>query len=252
MSDHGARFQSVRQTVQGKYEERMPYFLFRFPPWFHEKYPEIIRNFKTNTHRLTTPFDVHETFEDILNFTGATLGDISHRGISLFKEIPKERSCAHAGIEHHWCACLNWQPISINENSIWKAADILVKRLNELTFSERHLCSPLTVGNVTSAVRYVPNDNLLKFKQSSDSDGRVADLSDNMKNTEIFYQIQVRTLPGNGLYEATVKHITWSGTFLIDDREISRINKYGNQPHCVMERLPHLRPYCYCRSQMPS
>jgi len=252
MSDHGARFQSVRRTVQGKYEERMPYFLFRFPPWFSQKYPHVIRNFKTNTRRLTTPFDIHETFVDILNFTGATKGNTSQRGISLFKEIPKDRSCTHAGIEHHWCACLNWQPIDIKHRSIMKAAKALVNRINELTSSERSLCSPLKIGNVASAVKYLPNDEILKFKQSSDSDGRIADLSDTMNHTELFYQIQVKTLPGQGLFEATVKHVVVSDTFYIDNREISRINKYGNQPQCIMERLPHLRPYCYCSSQPPN
>ena len=36
MADHGPRINAVRQTEQGKYEERMPYFSFRFPPGLNQ------------------------------------------------------------------------------------------------------------------------------------------------------------------------------------------------------------------------
>jgi membrane-anchored protein YejM (alkaline phosphatase superfamily) len=34
MSDHGARFSSLRSSLQGKQEERLPFFGFSFPAWF--------------------------------------------------------------------------------------------------------------------------------------------------------------------------------------------------------------------------
>jgi hypothetical protein len=66
MSDHGARFHSIRQTLQGKYEERMPFFAFRFPEWFSKMYPNEFKNLQLNSKRLVTPFDIHATFEHIL------------------------------------------------------------------------------------------------------------------------------------------------------------------------------------------
>ena len=33
--------------------------------------------------------------------------------------------------------------------------------------------------------------------------------------------------------------------------EISRINVYGSQPHCIVKTLPELRKYCYCKQQLP-
>ena len=77
MSDHGARYSHVRATVQGKLEERLPYFSFRFPPWFEQVHPDVVNNVKTNTHRLTTSFDIHETFMEILNFTGTNLAEFT-------------------------------------------------------------------------------------------------------------------------------------------------------------------------------
>jgi hypothetical protein len=101
MSDHGARFSSLRSSLQGKQEERLPFFGFSFPEWFRSKYREAFHNFRLNADRLTCPFDLHPTFLDILDFTGAGIGNITKRGISLFKEIPKSRNCVSAGIETH-------------------------------------------------------------------------------------------------------------------------------------------------------
>lgn len=103
MSDHGARFQNVRVTEQGKYEERMPFVAVRLPEWFSHQYPEVVHNLRANANKLTTPFDLHATFEDIIHFNGGQ-GTLfpNRRGISLFTPISTERSCADAGIEPHW------------------------------------------------------------------------------------------------------------------------------------------------------
>lgn len=60
------RFAEVRSTLQGKQEERLPFFSFIFPEAFKQRYTAEYANFKKNLHRLTTPFDVHATFLDIL------------------------------------------------------------------------------------------------------------------------------------------------------------------------------------------
>ena len=253
MADHGARFQAVRQTVQGKYEERMPYFAFRFPPKFQEKYPQAMKNLNTNAHRLTTPYDIHATFKHLLNFTQEQKGDVKHRGISVLKEIPIERSCKDADIDLFWCACsyINWKSISTRSPSVGKAAHALVDALNEITKSKRDDCHELKLKNVSSAVTFEPNPrDVLKFKQSSDVHGRVADLSDDMSASgEVWYQVTIETAPNRGKFEATVKYLPQEEKYITNENAISRINQYGNQPHCVQGKLPHLRPFCYCRTQ---
>ncbi len=251
MSDHGARFHAVRQTVQGKYEERMPYFSFRFPPWFPRKYPKAYKNFMANSKKLTTPFDIHETFVDMLNYTSEEPKDIQkQRGISLFKEIPNSRTCESAGVEMHWCACLNWKDADPSSSHVISAARQLVDTLNRITADQRQNCEELKLDKVIRAGVYAPNSDLLKFKQSSDHDGRKADLSDTMKASEIFYQLTIITSPNHGQYEATLKFVARTSSFVTNEHEISRTNKYGDQPHCVRDSLPHLRPYCYCKSQL--
>lgn len=66
MSDHGNRFAEVRDTLQGKLEERLPFFGFVFPEWFKEMHALPYKSFRGNAARLVTPFDVHATLVDIL------------------------------------------------------------------------------------------------------------------------------------------------------------------------------------------
>lgn len=60
------RFAEVRKTLQGKLEERLPFFSFIFPEEFKQRYSKEYVRFKQNVKRLATPFDVHETFLDLL------------------------------------------------------------------------------------------------------------------------------------------------------------------------------------------
>ena len=248
MSDHGARFNSLRGTIQGKHEERMPFFSLRFPLWFQKKYPEEMKNIKTNIHRLTTPFDIHATFEDIISPGGAKAVkvNVTKRGISLLSEVPAERTCKDASIEPHWCACLNWKDVLVTDPSVVKAADTVVQKINNLTESQRNQCAKLTVGKIMNAVVYSYNPTILKHKRSKDIHGRVADLSDKMDNTQSLYQVTLQAEPSKGQFEVTVTRYDTVGVYSVSEKDISRINKYGEDPHCITTKLPHLRPYCFC------
>ncbi|XP_052104010.1 uncharacterized protein LOC127737399 [Mytilus californianus] len=246
MSDHGARFSSLRSSLQGKQEERLPFFGFSFPEWFKTKHSSAYRNFKLNVDRLTCPFDLHPTFLDILNFKGVGKGDINNRGISLFKEIPKTRSCVSAGIETHWCACLNWESLNNDDQAVLKVSNYVVSEINKLTETHRKLCQKLTLKNVFRAQKLLPETDMLLFKQTNDADGFRADLSDNTAVVHTVYQVWIYTTPGDGLFEVTVNHNMQANTFILDESSISRVNKYGNAPKCIEKEHEELRKYCYC------
>ncbi len=82
-----SRFADIRDTQQGKLEERLPFFSFTFPSWFKSKFPEAFNNFKENARRLTTPFDINKTLRNILHFDGGGIGTLDERAISLFKKV---------------------------------------------------------------------------------------------------------------------------------------------------------------------
>ncbi|KAK7110290.1 hypothetical protein V1264_014187 [Littorina saxatilis] len=256
MSDHGARFGHIRATAQGKLEERMPYFSFRFPPWFRRQHPDIMRSLETNVHRLTTPFDVHETFLEVLNYTGSGQADIKHRGVSIFKEISKDRTCVDAEVTPHWCACLDWENVSQSDRLVVEAARAALATINELTQKQRGKCVELAVSNITRGSRYVcteedsrAQDKILKYwNQYNKNDfGRFDGMS--CRKGISYFQVSFITQPGGGHFEAICYHDVTSGTFRINSKEMSRINKYGSQPACIQGSLPHLRPYCYCKEQ---
>nr|CAD7197435.1 unnamed protein product [Timema douglasi] len=248
MSDHGHRFMDIRNTQQGKQEERMPMFAFVFPPWFERAYPDMIGTFKNNAHRLTTPFDINPTLRDILHFQGGGKGDIRNRSISLFKEIPLERTCSDAYIEPHWCACLDWEEVSLEDSIVRRAARAFVDFLNKYTSEYRKLCASLRLERVQWAAHLVPNKGLLDFRRNADLDGFVADLTAHTDITQTVYQLKVATVPGGGLFEVSVRHDIGDNSFTIRVSDISRINRYGSSAHCVEDSAEHLRKYCYCKT----
>ena len=65
----------------------------------------------------------------------------------------------------------------------------------------------------------------------------------------MIFDIQLLTKPSNGLFEATAKYFVGSDKFEVSVKEISRVNKYGLDSHCVGTTYPHLTKYCYCKER---
>ncbi|XP_055612685.1 uncharacterized protein LOC129759308 [Uranotaenia lowii] len=253
MSDHGNRFAEVRNTLQGKQEERLPFFAFAFPEWFKRQYAEQYNQFQTNLNRLVTPFDVHETLQDILNLQNLkTKQRPAHtRALSLFEEIPQNRSCADAYIEPHWCACLNWETIQDHSSEeVFRSAMAVVEFINKYTERHRGICASLTLDTIEWAAKLSPHDDLVKFKQNKDTDGFLGDFSSTgTKIAHDMYQVKIVTIPGKAIYEGSVLHDIAKNQYRVKLSDISRINKYGSQANCIYEKDPEMRKYCYCKNQ---
>ena len=252
MSDHGARFASIRHSIQGKFEERMPYIGVRIPDWVAVRHPEVARNIQLNAKRLTTPFDIHATLEDILKFEESSTDGIYEsgrlkRGISLFKEVPLERSCTDAGIEPHWCVCMRSVTLPTDHAHARNAAAEVLTKINSMTSGERAICAELKLTSIIRAEQLFGVSNVVRFEGSKDLHGRVPQFSrENIELIEEFYQVVVETSPNQGRYEVTVMYLTSERRYLVNEKEISRIDVYGDQPRCLVDRLPHLRQFCFC------
>jgi hypothetical protein len=193
-----------------------------------------------------------QTFTEIFNFTGTGKADIHNRGLSLFKEIPKERTCTHAEITPHWCACLEWQNVSQSDAAIQQVVRVAIEKINSLT-RESARCSQLDVSKIVSSARYVPSqqdrlaaEKISKYVSNQPLKYRIHYTS--LSHIEELYQVSIITQPGGGHFEITCLHLL-SGKFEVSDKDISRINKYGHDADCVIRTKPHLRPYCYCRKR---
>ncbi|XP_041356759.1 uncharacterized protein LOC121373967 isoform X1 [Gigantopelta aegis] len=245
-SDHGNRYGRIRNTFIGKLEERLPFLFLVFPRWFLIKYKEIARNLQVNSKRLSTPFDVYETLKDILYFTGNfPKRDRGERGISLLREIPKERSCFDASIMPHWCMCFSRKKLSNTSTIAVEAAYSLLLHLNKILYDYRYKCAPLEIFSIIDVTVMMPNNNGFHFEQSlNDVINRTVHYG-NRTDAFSLYQLTVVSKPGGGMFESTVKYDERTARYSVDG-DVSRINVFGDQSKC-MDRF-HLKKYCFCHS----
>ncbi|PAV78049.1 hypothetical protein WR25_00929 isoform B [Diploscapter pachys] len=161
MADHGHRFAKLRQTQQGQLEERLPFFSISLPRRFRNTDIGALmhKNLLSNVDRLSTPFDIHATLMDILHVPSLeqlrTVQNPSQkRSLSLFRPMTEDRSCDQAGVEPHWCSCLDWQD-SLKEPEDAaisnKLANIVVQVINEQLRNVTDLCAPLLLDNLIQA-----------------------------------------------------------------------------------------------------
>ena len=249
MSDHGARFSTLRQTQQGKLEERLPYVGIHFPPGFKSAYPKQVEQLRQNRKRLTTNFDLHETLRDFLDNTLARSSQTRGRGISLFRPVPESRSCEQAAVEPHWCPCLNWEDVSHNQELKESTAAAVVDFLNGLMEIAGDQCETLSVHKVIRLASFLPRRDVLKFKKSADIHGSIPEFGKDMTLNFELLQVVLITNPGQGLFEVTLKHSLDTGDFTVRAKDISRTNKYGDASACVADTFPSLRKFCYCKQR---
>ena len=92
--DHGSRNDDVRNTMQGKLEERLPWLSISVPAWLEEKYPDITSALEHNQHIISSPFDLHATLHHVLTYPKEPQGEKTQ---SLFTELKHTRICSKAG-----------------------------------------------------------------------------------------------------------------------------------------------------------
>lgn len=235
MSDHGIRWGDIRQTYQGQMEERLPFVFFVLPEWYKRQYQVAYNNLIRNVRRLTTPYDLHETLEDLLNpfsltniFLTNKYKNVS-RGYSLFNEITEKRTCESASIASHWCTCQQSVEIDTNNPFVIEAANFAVENMNQQLEGYAQ-CSNLSLNSVKQARVMTHNGIILNANEIKD------------------YMIVLETVPGNGIFEVTLRSI--DGQDQVKPFEImgtiSRLNLYGRQSACVSEF--HLKLYCFCKN----
>ncbi|XP_053654065.1 uncharacterized protein [Cherax quadricarinatus] len=232
ISDHGQRWGSFRSTYAGMLEERLPYVMIVFPPWFEDKYPEAWHNLRTNTRRLTSTFDIHATLIDILKQAYEDLSvepRVSSHGQSLFREVPLRRTCQDASVSDHYCACQSMSQLDAGDQRLKTVAEFIVRTLNSglLAFPE---CAQLQLVRILRGQMGTATNSTSPKKQESVS---------------VTYSVAFVTNPGGAELEGTVKYHSRQYQIVSD---VSRINQYGSDSHCITDQL--YRKYCYCRDLM--
>ena len=97
--DHGSRNDDVRDTMQGKLEERLPWLSISVPKWLRDKHPDVMRALAHNQHVIATPFDLHATLRHVLTFPETPPAEKNAQ--SLFTKLDTSRTCGDAGKRCH-------------------------------------------------------------------------------------------------------------------------------------------------------
>lgn len=231
LSDHGIRWGALRETLIGRYEERLPMLYIIPPRRFRHNYPEAYENLQANSRRLTSPFDLYETLISILSLqeNSTALSDFTStyasRGSSLFKKISESRSCQNAGINPHWCACHETITLNVDIPEVVSTAYFIVSAINNITAPFADRCAVFQLDQVLGARRIT---NLQMHEGSLD---------------DFYYVVTLRTFPGNAVFEATVR--TSRNTSVVEG-DISRVNLYSGTSECVSDSV--IRKFCSCNS----
>ena len=247
--DHGARISSFRSSIEGKLEERLPHLSITFPRWFKKKHSELYKAIVANSEGMTSHFDIYGTLKHILAYPHYKRQGI---GQSLFTPINQDtRNCKDAGVADHWCPCLGYVEVSIDDAHVKNMANIVVRFMNEKLQKIREVkekCAELLLGNISRAGKVIHNwkmESFVKSRGNSRCDSCKL-LFKNLKGKKkIKYELVLVVQPSGGEFEVNVETY---GNDVTVDADISRLNAYGNQPECIARAYPHLREYCYCKS----
>ncbi|KAH8249612.1 hypothetical protein KR032_010890 [Drosophila birchii] len=241
MSDHGHRYNLLREVASGYFEERMPMMFIYIPPWFRRKYPDLVENLKKNRNRLTSNYDVYMTLQHLLQLNIKSMDDFPDElrakqcltCQSLFFEVPFTRTCQMAGIKEKWCCC---QPTeTIRDPYVHNVALAIVEHMNDHLVKHQlnGLCSNYTLTEIKKVDRKMILDTAV---EPGDKDEHV-------------YIVEFSTLPKLPLFEATVRWNNRTKKLLdMDVDDLSRLNSYNDDANCI--NIKKAKSYCICKDSI--
>ncbi|XP_053380884.1 uncharacterized protein LOC123550214 [Mercenaria mercenaria] len=247
MSDHGPRLGGAALTHVGRAENNKPWMMLHIPNSLKAKHKWIDEVISQNSKQLTSHYDTYETILNIFQnkaFTGRRTipGHNSLLRRNLFNPIPRDRTCADAGIEEQFCTCDEKIQISPSVERVQSIAKFLVEKINKLLSGFSHLCHTYTLHNVSEVlVSYSkPEEGLGIYEQFvkhfySDNSGR--------------YKVVFYTAPGYAFFEGTVDFVDKSASKKQNSMtligEPIRLDRYDSKSKCIQNKIS--RPYCVCK-----
>ncbi|BFZ21905.1 hypothetical protein BsWGS_24944 [Bradybaena similaris] len=229
LSDHGTRWGKLRDSVNGHFESRTPFTILTFPECFLKKYPDVAENLRINTKRLTSHFDTHATLLDLLYFKSNTpppLAPIRH-GMSVFNEIPWNRTCYDVSIPLEFCMCgyKDVENIDISSDLSNELSQRLVAAINGRT---ERVCAKYNLTRIIQVIKITFEGSDIKKRQR-----------------DAMYKTTVQADPGDAIFEAFVE-VKEQPVVVTVGKFIFRLNSYKGQSDCATH--PIFMPMCYCKN----
>uniref|UniRef100_A0A0N5BBP4 Sulfatase domain-containing protein n=1 Tax=Strongyloides papillosus TaxID=174720 RepID=A0A0N5BBP4_STREA len=241
-SDHGNRYDTIRETDVGRHETRLPFLSVHLPKKLKNTYPFLEEVMIENSEKMTTQYDIHETLMSVLKKEWRR--DVTERrAYSLFHQHPRIRKCKASGIPANYCPCNKEIRLPIEESI--EASTFLIEYLNNkltnfqnfIKSDKKYRCRTLQLDKILYASLIIPSDVITLDEQHLGSDIISNHLS-------VVYRLMVRMKgPSNALIEAMIEKNISTKKYLIKD-EIERNNKYGNTSFCVNDA--QIQKICHC------
>ena len=204
----------------------------------------------------------------------------SARSMSLFREIPRDRTCRDAGIDFQWCSCNRLEPVDSQDALVRLLAFEFALLLSDKTLRARQVCHQLNLARVRSAMKVTlageetPGEDKRPLDEASPGNkqfsklleplgaaanrtsGRLprqSDGEDKKPNRAIhksstaqtsIYLLSIETRPGGAVFEGHLQFsLSDSSVRLLGT--VLRLNMFQPQSMCVKE--PGLKPFCFCK-----
>uniref|UniRef100_A0A7E4W301 Sulfatase domain-containing protein n=1 Tax=Panagrellus redivivus TaxID=6233 RepID=A0A7E4W301_PANRE len=250
-SDHGNRFDDIRSTLIGRYEERMPFLFLRPPEAMLRNYAQIEKALTRNLYRLSCHFDFYETLVDVVlgEFGDESRPRFKNRGRSLFTEIPESRTCEDVDIEEHFCVCQEETVLPLNDSLVTKSLEAIIQQINTELKNASQLCMEVALKEVLAAEKLSANEKV-KNNNRYDFDKLLSETK--VANVISFVRVTLKATPNDAIFEGVVQITQTSAddptiiSATTSINSISRINAYGQAANCVSLTHRYLEKFCTC------
>ena len=220
MGDHGYRQGSFARLEQGIIENNMPGIIIIPPKNFSLDHPDWLKNLKANADVLTSHWDIHHMYRDILGVSGgaeevaSVYKDLESPGASLFSPLG-ERTCTSAGIPLDYCSCPEGY-FNIEQPELLEGMAQAVLADMNVFLEPMWGCRWLELANITGA--------------SMKMEGGVIAVEATLTMTIQPVQFTMRVTHSDDLTSA----------------KLTRLDRYSKTSNCVPQSELGALPYCIC------
>lgn len=165
-------------------------------------------------------------------------------GISLFEDLPQNRSCADALIPLAYCRCHKGITIDIKQfrKDIQRKTsknfnESLIDSLNNFTELLRDQCEVFKLEKVISARQGYYLGDYYEVSIEIIKQFEISSNYNNFKPTKVIFKAQ----PGNAVFKAIVR----PKNDMIDINGFKRLSKYGSQSECMNDKI--YSGICFCK-----
>ncbi|XP_001355826.4 uncharacterized protein [Drosophila pseudoobscura] len=209
-----------------------PMLFVWLPSWVRLQYPDISVALAINTQRMTSPHDLYLTLQDILNLgTKVAAHLLQPEGcptcLTLFKEIPTNRTCHEAGRSENYCDCASSMELLQEETEMLPLGWLLVDSLNNYLRSRNLInrCEAFSLQKVESIHQH----------------------SSSLKSSTIKYRVRFTTQPKAARFLATVLYNHDTNQLVnVSVPTFGRLLRYTHQSKCVKDGND--KKFCVCKS----